>query len=536
MARTEFPKGLEGSENLPRTRKLLQNCFWTQTPEGRTFVLSRPGIKELIEVNGGVARGDFVFDKSLYMVFSQDLIKITDTDPASFSFTVIGTIEGTDPIQTAVGFNDAVIVVNEVAGKIYALSNSKIFIDITSVTDVGGVANFIHAGTPPVVGNTITIEGFINNTAYNITGIVTFADATNFQIDSIAFGSDEATGSFTLVLSAIDGNANFVPCTDVAHINGRFVYIPFDGDPAFFSDIGAAGTVQVLSFFDAEALPDKNNAVFNFRETLYIMGTDSIQPFKDKGASPNPFVPTIGGRILNGFIGALLEYNNTFLFIGREKDQDFGIYRLGSGVAPKISNEAIDLLLSTYTQDELAGAIPGRFKWRGFDIATFTLPRDSFGFLNGNWFKLDTVFDGESRPWGGGFITQFEGKYYTAFSDKIGRFEKVNTDYGNRITRIMETLLAQEDTEFFSVQSLELGIAQGFNKSKGSVALQLSNDNVLFGPPLHRDLGDLGQYDVKLAWNYAGGLGTYRGFMGIRFSTIEDVDFTNDYITTNIRG
>ena len=458
MARIEFPKGLEGSENLPRTRKLLQNCFWTQDRTGMTSILSRPGVNELNDTSGNVARGGFVWNKSLYMVFSENLIKITDADTGSFS--TIGTIEGSDVIGFSIGFNFATIIVK--GGKSYTLNKSDSLVDIS-------------------------------------------------------------------------GNSNVVPFISNANINGRTVYIPSDGSPALFSDVGAPGTIQASSFFDAEALPDENNACFNFKDTLYIMGTDSIQPFRDTGASPNPFIPIQGGRILNGFIGGLLEYNNTFLFIGREKDQDFGIYALGAGEAPKISNEAIDLLLSTYTQDELAEAIPGRLKWRGFDIATFTLRRDSFGFLKGNWFKLDTVFDGISRPWGAGFITQFEGKYYTAFSDKIGRFEKINTDYGNRITRIMDTSISQSDTEYFPVQSLELGIAQGFNNSQGSVALMLSNDNVLYGPPLYRDLGLLGQYDEKLIWNYSGGLGSYRGFMGIRFFTTEAIDFTNDYITANLR-
>jgi len=60
----------------------------------------------------------------------------------------------------------------------------------------------------------------------------------------------------------IRGNSNFVSCIGVAHVDSRFIYIPFNGDPAFFSDVGLAGTVQAASFFDAEVLPDLNNAVF----------------------------------------------------------------------------------------------------------------------------------------------------------------------------------------------------------------------------------------------------------------------------------
>lgn len=455
MVRVVMPSGLEGTEDLPRTRRRLQNCF--NNLKGK--IINRPGINQL-NTTASFARGQFVWNGSLYQVVSTSLIKITNTTTGAFS--TIGTIAGTEPIETDFGFNDTVIVVKGVAGKIYTLD------DADTLTD-------------------------------------------------------------------ISGNANFVPCTDVAFINGRMVYIPFDGDPAFFSDVGASGTVQALSFFDAEELPDKNNSVFNFKNTLYIGGTDSFELFKDTGATPNPFIRISGARITNGFIGGLIEYNETFLFIGREKDQDFGIYAIGQGIAPKISNETIDLLLTEYSQDELAAATGGRIKWRGYDIATFKLARDSFGFYAGNWFVLDTVFDGISEPWGGGYITQFEGQYFTAFEDKIGVFAKVNTDYGERITRIIDTAFEHEGNDWFACQSIELGVSQGFNSAVGSVALLLSRDNVLYSDPVYRNTGALGEYDAQLVWNEAGGLGMYEGFMGVRLYTTEDVEFSADYLIANFR-
>ena len=40
-----------------------------------------------------------------------------------------------------------------------------------------------------------------------------------------------------------------------------------------------------------------------------------------------------------------------------------------------------DEILTTYAPEELRACVPGRIKWRGYDIATFTLARDAFGFL-----------------------------------------------------------------------------------------------------------------------------------------------------------
>ena len=452
MPRIPFPNGFEGSENLPKTNQVLQNCF----NNGKDRILSRPGIF-LLNTTNKVARGQFEWNESLYQVVSEDLIKITNTTTGAFS--VVGTIVGPDPIETAVGFNHIVIVVR--GGKSYTLDKLDVLTD-TSV------------------------------------------------------------------------NANFEAFVDVAHINGRFVYIPSNGDPAKFSDIGAGGTIGVTSFFDAEELPDKNNACFNLNNTLYIMGEDSIELFRDTGASPNPFTRVPGALIKNGYIGGLLEYDDTFVFIGKKKGQNAGIFAVGSGEAPKISNERIDLILAGYTNTELSEAIPGRIIWRGYDISTFALRRDSFGFFNGNWFLLDTVFNGISKPWGAGYIQAFDREYFTAFSDKIGKFSKINTDYGEPITKILGLGAQQGDGDRVKAQSLELGLSQGFNSAVGSVSLRMSRDNVLFGPEIFINLGAIGEYSEKLKWAPPGGLGSYEGFFGFEIYTAEDIDFSLDQIVMDI--
>lgn len=330
----------------------------------------------------------------------------------------------------------------------------------------------------------------------------------------------------------------FESSISVANIKGITVYIPFNGDPAFFSNPGAPGDIEVASFFDAEQLPDRNNAVFNLSDTLYIMGTDSIELFNVVVSPTLPFRSVTRARINNGFIGCLVEYGDTFLFIGKEKDQGFGIYAIGQGRAPKISNERIDKILSEHTQEELAEAIPGTLKIQGHFIATFQLRRSSFGFYKGEWFLLDTVFDGVSRPWGGGFIAQLNGQYFTAFEDKIGVFdESLNTDYGERVTRSIKMIFIQDDGNWFGVSRMEIGISQGFTPDKtngdktGSIALVTSRDGVIFGPEVFRELGALGDYQARLIWRR---IGRFQSFMSVEFRTTQDVNFSVAYVEAAI--
>lgn len=90
--------------------------------------------------------------------------------------------------------------------------NSIASTSITSVTDNGGVAVFNHTGTSPELGSTVVISGFTTNTDYNGTFIVSSVSVGIFECESqgiaIAFGSDEATGSFTMTGITVTSTAH----------------------------------------------------------------------------------------------------------------------------------------------------------------------------------------------------------------------------------------------------------------------------------------------------------------------------------------
>lgn len=359
---------------------------------------------------------------------------------------------------------------------------------------------------------------------------------------------DSATGHVHQVIIVKGGNGytfdgttltqitdpQFLPSNSVTHINGRFVYIPSDGSPAFFSDNGDGGSIQPANFFDAEELPDKNEVAINFNNTLYIGGTDSFELFRNTGTDSASFTRLQNGRIQNGYIGGILEYNQTFLFVGREKDQDFGIYSIAQGTAPKISNEAIDTILKTYTIAQLKTVVSARFKWNGYDIATFTFPNHSFGFLGGYWFELTTQLSNNEVPWQAGYIQHYQGKYYTAYNDKMGVLVDEPTDYGQTFRKGLKMGFRSKSNKGFTLGSVEFDMSHGFNADIGSVALQLSRDNVLYGPVFYRDTGRVGQYSNELKWEYPGGLGYYSGFVGIYLWTTERIDFSATKMVLNI--
>ena len=404
---------------------------------------------------------------------------------------------------------------------------------ITSLLTISGLArgSFVWNGEIyAVYGTTLYRVDIVALTATSIgtiagTGLIDSAAGFN----ETAIVVRETTGKgYTLNTSetlAEITDTDFVASNSVTHINGRFVYIPFNGDPAFFSDVGAAATIQGTSFFDAEELPDKNKVAFNWKNILVIGGTDSFELFRDLGGTPVPYV-RLNARIDFGYIGGLVQYGDSFAFIGREKDQDVGVYILGRGTAIKISNEYIDSILTTYTEEELSDAIGQRLKWKGYDILGFTLNRHAFGYMNG-WFDL---VGGEGLPWKAGFITHYKQKYYTSRASDFGRLDRIATEYGQPFNRFIEMGFYNENNKDFTASSLEIGVSQGYEV--GTVGLSLSRNNVLYSEYYFGDLGSIGEYGKKLVWRYPGGLGYYEGYMGIRILTSKDVDF--DKLTVNL--
>ena len=344
-----------------------------------------------------------------------------------------------------------------------------------------------------------------------------------------------ARGSASYTLDKLDdlvettSNPNFVPFVSVTAINGRAIYVPEDGQNVKFSDVGAFGTIQTLSFFTPEERPDDTKFCFTLDNYLYLAGTQSIERYKN--VTTSQIFARVGSAFDFGYIGGFLEVDQAVVFVGRKRNQSPGIFALTANTVEKISNPRIDKIIRTYTTQELSETISGRINWFGFDLTTFALRRDSFLFFRGDWSLLDTVIDNVSRPWTAGFIVEFDNRYFSGFEDKFGFFDDVNFDYGDRITRIIETSLSQENREYMSGSRLEIGISQGFNSGeKQSVGLQTTENGVLYGPIIYEDLALIGNYGAKLVWEPPGGLGTYQGFMGIRLITRENVTFNANHL------
>lgn len=120
------------------------------------------------------------------------------------------TLSGTAVVRDVTFLGSTLFFEAGTTGVITAFADAGVASEsITAVLDSVGVARFVFSAPPTLfVGQEVTISGYVVNTDYNVTGIITATGAGFFEIASIAFGTGESGGSFV---------SDAVIVTDAAH-------------------------------------------------------------------------------------------------------------------------------------------------------------------------------------------------------------------------------------------------------------------------------------------------------------------------------
>ena len=325
-------------------------------------------------------------------------------------------------------------------------------------------------------------------------------------------------------------DSDYLPSVSVDFMDGRHVFIPADGSPAFYSDIDAAGSINPLSFFDAEELPDENRAVINLNNQLYILGEQSLEVFRTNVDPDLVFTRREGARVDVGYIGGLTRFSTTAAFIGRRRDEGARIYAISSGDAPAISTPAIDELLNEhYTLDELKACVTVRYEWKGKEVMAFNLARHTLAFSDGVWFYQDSNLNGsEVGPWRVSAICHAYGKFLVgdSLSGKIGVLGDYPSEYGEDIEFEIKTFARGERESYFHISALMLDCLTGQKITDETISLSVSRDGRTWGDWFSRSLGLIGDYNRLVKWQPPGGMGVKENYLGLRFRSTADVKFS----------
>ncbi len=348
-------------------------------------------------------------------------------------------------------------------------------------------------------------------------------------------------------------SSNYVASVDMDIIAGRMVYVPADGGPVFYSDVNAFQTIPAANFFDPEDVPDENIGVININEDLHVLGAETIRVFRAVGTGSSTFRKIEGAGANVGYIGGKIRYKETFLFVGKDRDQGMGIFIMGQGSAQRISTPYVDSIIASISNFGLDNVFASRVFYEGYDLIFFSFDNNCIMFHNGNW-SFAVMNDKFGMPWK--HVTQVydksiddEASFVCVLPDRetgdavstfsgetLGIIEQGYRDNNSDNTYELESYVRHPEDKVFTASHMRFSIQteQGRDETE-SISLQVANvrrGNVVYGPAITKDAQNLEQ----IVFRPAGGMGRFNGEMRYKLSATGGVAFGTDNFEVGINA
>ncbi|HEY2051204.1 MAG TPA: packaged DNA stabilization protein [Caulobacteraceae bacterium] len=291
----------------------------------------------------------------------------------------------TDAFSRAFGFPD-VLPINMIAEET-PLREERPFAAYVGLREVHygrpGLVTGYNFGFGPIRG-IIRAPNVYGGGLFVVSGQTAYDVASGAACGAIG-GSDRvrwATSESQMVLVAggtaylYDG-ANFSPIvsaslpavSDVAWLDGRFVFMAVGSDQFWFSEISDAANVGGLDFDTAEAFPDPNVGCAVLNQELVIFGTESVEFWGPGGTDAEgdivPFQPNGTPPFQRGCIArdTIQLADNSLFWVGDNKV----VYRVGN-VPTRISSSSIEDKIRQCANPGAMSAVVATFEGHEFYV------------------------------------------------------------------------------------------------------------------------------------------------------------------------
>lgn len=267
---------------------------------------------------------------------------------------------------------------------------------------------------------------------------------------------------------------------------------------------------NALNFATAESDPDAIVAPVVLNNQPYMVGSLTTEGFQNvPSAGSMPFVRN--NIILDKGCKApfsLVKSNSAFYMIGAGKDESPAVWKFDGSAFTKKSHEAIDQLLSTYTEDEISNIYGLTYSEAGAYFIVFTLPDTTicFDLITERWHERNSFIAEVEKPWRASSIITAYGM--TIVADTInGSIGQLSLDYvkeyDNNIIRLFSTQPFANEGDEIVVNMLELTVESGTGNSEVPnpvMSLAVSSDAKTFGTERTRKIGKKGEYGKRVVW------------------------------------
>ena len=381
--------------------------------------------------------------------------------------------------------------------------------------DIDGIASY----TPVELG-TITGDGRVSmaENGDQIVIVVPGVTAYVYSQSLVAF--------YTIDDPNYDG-----PAENVSFIDGFFVF-PKTGDKKFFNSplndargsVNGGASYNALDFSNAEADPDPIAGSINYRNQLYVAGTETFEVYRNIARVPSPFERVNGFIIPKGLAAknTLIKFAGTFAWIGSGKNEKPSVYVFDGNGAQRVSTRPIDSILGQLTSSQLDEVGAWTYEEAGSFFLGFSLP-DTCLVYDANtqrWHERLSAEGSNEVPYRS---ADFVGVYGTMLcGDRLtGIIGELSSDYlleyGRLIKRSFTTQPFDMSGEVAFVPRIEaliesgVGLRNDIVVSYDGAGQELGSDPQLgmefsddggrtFSNMRFRSMGKTGQYKTRCIW------------------------------------
>lgn len=297
-------------------------------------------------------------------------------------------------------------------------------------------------------------------------------------------------------------DVDFTSAGTVDYIDGYGVFNEVGTQKFWLTALLDFDSVDGLDFASAEANCDNLRRVFVEGKTLYLMGSDTIEPWYNSGDADFPFISISGGTIERGLLAtySVAKEDNGVFFLG----DDRLVYRLSGGQVQIVSDEAV------------AEAVRGMADPSDAEGWVYTVQKSKFYVLNFPSALQTWVYDISTGLWHER-DSHLLGRWRAAWSMRLGN-QEVTGDYNSgKLYKIDPTKYTEDGETFVSSHifppihsetriphnhfevDIEAGV--GLVSGQGSDPIMLlswsDDQGRTWSNELNMSMGKIGEYDRR---------------------------------------
>lgn len=326
---------------------------------------------------------------------------------------------------------------------------------------------------------------------------------------------DSSLPSFTEITDS-DFTANGTP-QYVTYIDGYFLFTT-NTKKFIISSLNDGLSYNALDFGSAEADPDDIVVPVVLKNQLYIAGSQTFEMFRNVGGSGFPFKRVEGGEIPYGVAAphSMIKSTGMFAFVGGGENDDASIYTFNGSSPQVISTDAIDDILATYSEPELASIFGWAYGQAGDRFIGFTTPDRTlvYEIKSGRWHERKSLYqiDGvatQTRWRAASVVRAYNRVLVGDLSDgRIGDLDlEFGDEYDENIILDIATMPFSNMDNSIRVPRLELTIESGVGNEEDpnpAITMFRSLDGTDFKNGRTRLAGQAGQTRKRVIWRRNG--------------------------------